>query len=59
MKTFFCKFAGRHLGAIGLTHRLSCTVEAKSKTHALMKLYEKYEHITGFHAEEVAPKEQS
>jgi len=39
------RFIGRKLGAIGIVYEISEHVEAESQDQAIMKLYDKYEHI--------------
>lgn len=45
MKTFLIKFNGRKKGALGAFSNFIETVTAPNKQSAILKLYEKYEHI--------------
>lgn len=42
---FKITFIGRLAGAIGITYRIVETVEAENDKKAVLKLYEKFEHI--------------
>jgi len=45
MKTYIINFHGRESGAIGTFSSYTETIEAPSKQAAILRLYEKYEHI--------------
>lgn len=45
MKTYFITFSGRLKNAIGITYEIKVNINAESKEEAILKLYEKYEHI--------------
>jgi len=38
---------GRPIGALGLTRRCAVLVPAEDKDEATLRIYEKYEHISG------------
>ena len=49
MKKFKVSFTGRKSGAIGITYKISETIEASNnakKEDLLLKLYNTYEHIS-------------
>lgn len=46
MKKFKLSFTGREVTAIGKVYRITATIEAKTEQAAILKLYEKYDHIT-------------
>jgi len=60
MTKFQIKFRGRLKGAIGIFEDFTETVEASDRDAAVLKLYDKYEHISVGKIEEVtrggAPK---
>lgn len=45
MKTYKITFTGRLINAIGKTYSHTITVKAESQDEAVLKLYEKFEHI--------------
>lgn len=45
MKTYEIEFIGRLNGALGITYKIVAQVEAPNQEAAILKLYEKYEHI--------------
>lgn len=45
MKKFKLSFTGREVSAIGKTYKITATIEAENEKAAILKLYEKYEHI--------------
>lgn len=45
LKTYEIHFSGRTNNSIGRTYQIVETVKAESKQAAILKLYEKYEHI--------------
>ena len=45
MYKFTIEFHGRTLGAIGIFYTIRDSVEAETKEKAILKLYDKYEHI--------------
>lgn len=47
MKRYTASFTGRKVGAIGITYYIQDWVEAENEEQAKLKLYDKYEHITG------------
>jgi hypothetical protein len=47
MKTYCIKFRGRQVGAIGITTINTELVKADTQEEAILKLYDKYEHISG------------
>lgn len=46
-------FIGREHGAIGITYKITKTVEATTKETAVLKLYDKYEHVSVLNIEEL------
>jgi hypothetical protein len=46
MNTYEIKFHGRTKNAIGITYWITDTVEAEDEKAAILKLYDKYEHIS-------------
>lgn len=46
MKNYKVEFNGREAGAIGITYKIVVVVQAEDEKQALLKLYEKYEHIS-------------
>lgn len=46
MRTYRIKFKGRRIGAIGITEKFEETVQAENEEKAILKLYDKYEHIS-------------
>ena len=46
MKKFKLSFTGREISAIGKTYRIHATIEAETQQAAILKLYEKYDHVT-------------
>jgi hypothetical protein len=46
MKEYTITFNGRKAGAIGIFYWITETVQAESEQEAVLKLYEKYDHIT-------------
>jgi hypothetical protein len=53
MNTYKVKFRGREAGAIGIFYQIETTVQGKNEKDALLKLYEKYDHISFPRFEEV------
>jgi hypothetical protein len=53
--TFNATFTGRQKGAIGITHRITTTVDGDDKDAARLALYDRFEHISGA---ELTPVEQ-
>jgi hypothetical protein len=47
------RFSGRTIGSIGKTRVMSCVVTGETQEDAMMKLYEKYDHITVISVREV------
>lgn len=47
MPTYQASFTGRQVGAIGILYKINTTVSGKNKEAANLKLYDRYEHITG------------
>jgi hypothetical protein len=47
MKNYRASFTGRKVGAIGITYFIIDYVEAENEEQARLKLYDRYEHITG------------
>ena len=45
MYKFTIEFYGRTKGAIGIFYTIRDSVEAETKEKAILKLYDKYEHI--------------
>ena len=45
MYKFTIEFYGRTKGAIGIFYTIRDSVEAETKDEAILKLYDKYEHI--------------
>ena len=45
MRKYQIQFIGREVGAIGIRYQIFETVEAVDQDAAILKLYEKYEHI--------------
>lgn len=52
MKSYVCTFNGRTNGAIGIFYKILHTVSAKNPEKALLKCFEKYEHISRFNCTE-------
>ena len=46
MYTYNIRFTGKKLGAIGAMEQFSEEVEAADEKAAILKLYEKYDHIS-------------
>lgn len=46
MKTFNISFIGRYKNALGIRERFTEKVKAPSYDDAVLKLYDKYEHIS-------------
>ena len=46
MNTYTIEFFGRLAGAIGITYRIHETVQADTQGLAVLKLYDKYEHVS-------------
>jgi len=46
MNNYKITFNGREKNAIGITYEITATVEAEDEQAALLKLYDKYEHIS-------------
>lgn len=46
MKMYRIEFTGRTKGAIGITYPIIEWVEAESPSKAVLKLYDKHEHIS-------------
>jgi hypothetical protein len=53
MKTYKVRFKGREINAIGIFYQIETTVQAENEKDALLKLYEKYDHISFPRFEEV------
>lgn len=47
------RFSGRLIGSIGKMRVFSCVVTGESQEDAMMKLYERYDHITVISVREV------
>jgi hypothetical protein len=47
MRTFRCSFAGRKVGAIGITISVSLFVKAEDEQAARLACYNTHEHIAG------------
>lgn len=47
------RFSGRLIGSIGKTKVFVCVVTGESQEDAMMKLYERYDHITVISVKEV------
>lgn len=47
MLKYSVTFFGRTLGAIGICYMITDTVEAENKEAALLKLYDKYDTVSG------------
>lgn len=45
MNTYLAIFTGRKKNAIGVCYTIRCGVLAENEDDALLKLYDKYEHI--------------
>ncbi len=46
MKTYYFRFYGRQNGAIGILMYYNAEVKAENYDQALLKLYDRYEHIS-------------
>lgn len=45
MKEYTISFTGRLKDAIGVVYKITASVEAQTEKDAILKLYDKYEHI--------------
>lgn len=52
-KTYRVNFKGRQVGAIGIFYAIADTVQGEDEEQARLKLYEKYEHISGLKLTEI------
>jgi hypothetical protein len=46
MRTYKFRFSGRLIGSIGKIGVVTCVVTGESQEDAMMKLYERYDHVT-------------
>lgn len=53
MGSYKIVFIGRESGAIGITYKITKTVEATTKELAVLKLYDKHEHISVLNIEKL------
>ena len=44
-KTYEIHFNGREVNAIGITYPITQTVEAENEEKAILKIYDKFDHI--------------
>lgn len=58
MPKYRIKFTGRTLGAIGIMYPITAEVEAENTEKAILKLYDKYEHIQHARVEEIKESAQ-
>lgn len=53
MKTYSIEFWGKGKGAIGAFQNCTETVQAENEEAALLKLYDKYDHVHGPEVKEI------
>ena len=53
MSSYKITFIGRESEAIGITYKITETVEAVTEEAAVLKLYDKYEHISVLNIEKL------
>jgi hypothetical protein len=53
VKRYKCTFIGRRVGALGVRHRITLTVDAWTEADAKFACYEEHEHISSWTAEEI------
>jgi hypothetical protein len=52
MKTYICKFSARTRGALGVPQQWTREVQAEDEEAARLKLYDDFDHMSGFKAVE-------